>query len=361
MKKISILLFFFAILSQAANAQNILINGRKAENSPHSIVRDSPCDTILSISHYDLYPTGIAFDGTYLWCNNSFPTSFIYRFDLFGQFVDSIASPGQDSFGGGGGGMDFDGTHILICVEQDGILYKLDPVTGVVVNEIALPNNGLNPSDPNNYGITYDGTHLWHTEYSTPSDFQSTLYKLDAKTGAVLDSFVLDNADLAIKFIHGDLYGIDPQLEILHKIDTTNGHYLSSEPWCIRYTLGLTVADNHIWASDLDVFGIGTNSVYQFDSQFLSGTHTALPEITCSLYPNPVSDWVRIQLGNVPDSKLSMEIVNVIGQNMLLLLDEQTVSPGQDFDFDLNGLPAGVYMLKIKSATAQSLKALIKL
>ncbi len=359
MKKISILFGLFAILSvQAAKAQHILINGRQAGNAPLSVIRDNTCDTIFSFAHPELNPTGITFDGTYFWCNNAeYPRS-IYRFDLLGQFVNSIPSP---CLTGPGGGMDFDGTNILLCVEQDGILYKLDTVTGAVVTQFNLPHNGVDPSDPNNYGVAFDGTYLWHTEYSTPSETQSTLYKLDATSGVVLDSFVLAAYDLCIKFINGSLYGIDPVMGMLHKIDTTNGKYLSSEPWCLGFTLGLTVANNHVWGSHFTGFFSNPGRTYQFDDEFLSDTHTIAPDITCSLYPNPASDWMRIQLRDVPDAKLHIEIGNVVDQNMQLLLDQHEVLPDQQFDFNLSGFPAGIYMVKIKTASAQSLKVLIKL
>ena len=68
--------------------------------------------------------------------------------------------------------MDFDGTHILLCAEDDGILYKLDPIT-----------------------------------YT------------------------------------------------LHKIDTTSGNYLSSEPWCLGFSLGMTLANNHVWVGHYDISG----------------------------------------------------------------------------------------------------------
>lgn len=351
----SIVLLFLSV--QTAIAQHTVLNDRPAENIPSSTALVSTCDTIFSFSHLGLNPTGIAFDGTRLWCNGNFNSKSIFRFDLAGQLLDSIPSVGSITFSGD---MEFDGTHILVCIEQDGILYKLDPITGAVVSQFNLPLKG-NPADRNNYGIAFDGTYLWHTEYRVPSSHQTILYKLDATSIVVLDSFVLPSVVLSIGFINGSLYGLAPMAGMLHKIDLTNGKYLFSEPWCAGYPLGITFANNHIWASDnVEAFN-GTGRVFQFDVQFLSNTYSNSQNISYTLYPNPASDRLHIRLQETYLSNVRVEIGNLLDQHIHVLIEEQQVFPDHQFDVDLSRLPAGVYTVKVQSGTAQSLKILIKM
>lgn len=358
MKNIQIPLTFIALFTMyTLRAQNTLVIGGKTDNIPFLSSRDGACDTIFSISHLGMNPSGIAYDGTYLWCNNFDPPNFIYRFDLDGQFIDSIPNPFS---GTAVGDMDFDGTHILICVEQSGFLYKLNPITGAVEAQIDLPKYTPNTADPNNFGIAFDGTYLWHTEYFVPQSNQSILYKLDANTGAVLDTFELADSDLCIKFINGSLYGISPVTQTLHKIDTSNGHYLLSKPWCIGFSLGLNIAKNHVWSSNYNL-GANQGRVYQFDSQFLSPTHSVALEPDFSLYPNPVSDQLHLEFADINGEHLRLEILNVLSQKTQTLLDEKVTDSNPSFSFDLGELPSGIYLVKVRSEKAQSLKSFIKI
>jgi len=358
MKNFYFLIFLFVLITVVrAKAQSGPTIGGWVENAPVSINRDNTCDTIFSFGHQGLNPTGIAFDGTYLWCNSSFSPLFIYRFDLSGQLIDSVASP---TLSLASGGMEFDGTHILVCVEQDGILYKLDPVSGALVTQFNLPNTVSDPADTNNYGIAFDGTYLWHTEYST-STAPSVLYKLDPNNGNVLKSVPLADSDLGIKFINGNLYGLAPVNALLHKIDTTNGNYLSTEQWCLGYTLGFTVANNHVWASQYKGGAVGTGRIFQFDGQFLNQINTLVPEIDFSVYPNPMSDWMHLELREIPGSKLHIDIVNVLDQHIQSLVNQEIVYVDQAFDFDLSQYAKGAYVIKVKTDKAQSFKTFLKL
>jgi hypothetical protein len=304
------LLFLLIVFSQKLHSQSLVINGYEAGMTiPYKMQNNTvACDTIFSFLTIDVMPAGITFDGNYLW-NSGYGSSFIYKYDLNGQSIASIPNPGLFT---SGGDMDFDGTNLLICVERDGILYKVNPLTGSVVSQFNLPVQDI--TDPDNFGVAFDGMNIWSTEYNTSTQNSSTLYKHSAATGSVIDSFILADEVLPIKFINGELYGISMFPQLLHKIDTVSGNYLSSIPWCIPGPRGLSLVNNNMWASSTNI-PLGTQRIYEFDSLLLD-----IHEVNNSfngqlqIYPNPASDEFTIACGESTINKI--EIYNLLGEQV---------------------------------------------
>jgi streptogramin lyase len=57
--------------------------------------------------------------------------------------------------------MDYDGTNLWLMAEQQGILYKLNPLNGDVLSSYVISTS----SDPNYYACAYDNGYLWISEY----------------------------------------------------------------------------------------------------------------------------------------------------------------------------------------------------
>jgi PKD repeat protein len=93
----------------------------------------------------------------------------------------------------------------------------------------------------------------------------------------------------------------------------------------------------------------GSNSAS--NSQFLSveGNTTSLkevPELDFNIFPNPVRDLLKIELGNSVDGDLSVEITDMKGMKSL-----EYHLPGSSFnhliEIPVNNLPEGIYLLRI--------------
>ncbi|MFI5218675.1 MAG: T9SS type A sorting domain-containing protein [Bacteroidia bacterium] len=338
--KTHLTLFFLILLNQKPQAQNMVVNGVESLTPiPYKIQNNTvACDTIFSFPAVDPWPAGITYDGSYLW-NTGGGSYFIYKYDLNGQLIASIPSPGMSA----GGDLDFDGANLLVCVEQDGILYKVNPLTGAVISQFNLPNNNIgNPTDPNNYGVAFDGAHIWSTEYSTPTSSNSRLFKHNALTGAVIDSFILADKVLPIKFINGGLYGIAISPPLLHKIDTATGNYLSSVPWCIPFPLGLILANYHIWATSSNLSFGGTQRIYEFDSLLLDVHELSNPlNNQLQIYPNPANDEITISSRGLGIQFSKIEIFNCLGE-IVLSHQPQTLN----FKLQTLNFPHGLYIIK---------------
>ncbi|MBI5022440.1 MAG: right-handed parallel beta-helix repeat-containing protein [Ignavibacteriales bacterium] len=65
-------------------------------------------------------------------------------------------------------------------------------------------------------------------------------------------------------------------------------------------------------------------------------------------YPNPFNPTTVISYQLPVDSWVTLKIFNMIGQEVKTLIDHQLIESGvQDFEFDANGLPSGVYFYRL--------------
>src|SRR4030095_14876844 len=169
--------FFILFSTQHLYAQTKLVAG--IEQGVATILQplnnQAACDTIFSFPTVDEQPSGITSDGNFIWSNGS--NYYIYKYAFSGLLMDSIINPAS-FFNTTGGDMDFDGTNLLVMVEQVDTLYKINPNTGAVVSRFKVA-----PCTQNCYGVAFDGTYIWVTNYSP-----SFIYKLNASTGAVINT-----------------------------------------------------------------------------------------------------------------------------------------------------------------------------
>ncbi len=68
---------------------------------------------------------------------------------------------------------------------------------------------------------------------------------------------------------------------------------------------------------------------------------------TCSVFPNPASDYAVIELNTIPDGAVKYELYNATGEKQLS--GEATAS--NRFSVNTSGLPAGCYVLKVFDGT----------
>lgn len=298
------------------------------------------CDTIFSFETVDDFPAGLAFDGTYIY-STGITHSLIYKYDLNGEFVDTIPFPGTS-----GGDLDFDGTYLWMVSEQDRTIYKMDPTNGNVINSFLLPTGSL--SDPNNFGCAYDNGFFWTTEYGN-----RTLMRLNAATGALVDSFAINRMVLPIKIIHGNLYGIEFTVmgtSQLIKFNKFNGSVIDSIPWCLPYPLGLCWAANHLWGLSSGM-GIGTQHIYEFDSLLSSSNNIVPMNDNISVFPNPSKDNITI---NTPQ-KSEIEMLNMEGQTIKYITAFENYTT-----IDISEVPVGMYVIKVKTKKGIVVRKLIK-
>ena len=141
-----------------------------ADDSADKIYKLDLSGTILaSFDSPGSSPKGLTFDGYCLW-NANYWTNTIYKLDLSGTILASFDSPGYGRYG-----LTYEGIYFWNADLIDDKIYKLVP-PGTIIASFDSP--GSSPT-----GLTFDGTYLWNADASA-----NKIYKLDL-SGTIIDSF----------------------------------------------------------------------------------------------------------------------------------------------------------------------------
>ncbi|MBI5217327.1 MAG: T9SS type A sorting domain-containing protein [Bacteroidia bacterium] len=373
MKKILIIaasIFLHLTLVFSLQAQTIggrLANYQKENDKSVQVL----CDTLFSFPTTETWPAGLAWDGQNLWLT-SHDIPLIKKLSPSGIELGSIPSPTIS--GSSGGGLDFDGVDLWAVIEQDNMLYRINPNTGTVKRQFTLPSQGT--GDPNGWGIAYDGKNMWYSQYLPP-----ILFKMDTATGLPIETFNLPATIISIHAINGKLYGINtimPGAQKLYRFNMTNGTLIDSAEWCIPYPLGLTWDGANLWNVSSMISVGGNQRVYKIGSAILNDVEDYQnffhDGASLVVSPNPVKDILIIEISNPHPSTLrpfrqaqwpqgsgfcvlnsKFEILNITGQVIYSSVIHHPSSV-----IDLSELPSGVYLIKLNTEKSAIIKRFVK-
>jgi sugar lactone lactonase YvrE len=94
-------------------------------------------------------PTGLTFDGKYLW-NCDRKTDMLYKISPEdGKIMDSLTSPGFRPVG-----LTWDGNYLWNVDAEENLIFQIDPKTGVAIKTLSAPTR-----QPE--GLAWDGKYLW--------------------------------------------------------------------------------------------------------------------------------------------------------------------------------------------------------
>lgn len=327
-------------------------NGLISTNHPGThAINPVDCDTIFSFSTLLNYPSGLTFDGTNLYTIASFSDS-ICKFDLSGQFIESIPYPGTMS----GGDLDFDGEYLWAVSEQDGSLYKISPTNGTVAASIKLPGD---PEDPNYFGCAYDNGFLWVTEY-----ILEILLRIDAASGEIIDSFAINRNVLPLAIINDDLYGVefidigqDLSMQLI-KFDKSDGSITDSSSWCLPYALGLCRTENNTWGLSGGA-DIGYSRIYEFDSLLTSVEVDYTFRRAHTFFPNPFTGSTKIKYELQRPGPVMITFYNQSGRQVDRI--EQKLPEGLHQLTWTTDLPPGIYYFRLQAGDQVSTGKVVKM
>ncbi|MBK8601422.1 MAG: T9SS type A sorting domain-containing protein [Flavobacterium sp.] len=347
MKKNYLLVMFLLSLT---NMHSQMIGGVDVSNLPNNLHSTSApsadCDVQFSFQTSSPSPSGLCFDGTYLY-STAGDLPFIDKYSLDGQLVASIPIP-LSSSNFYGGDLDFDGTNLWLMAEQHGILYKMNPLNGEVLSALTISS----ASDPNYASCAYDNGYLWVNEYFS----EHLLLHINATTGVIEDTFNIIPGIISLRIINGDLYGVDYNTDLLHKFDKTTGAILSSTPWCIpNFSLGICTADGSIWGLSGSIVYGGSQSIKRFESSLLSNDSFESSNIEITVLPNPASDVINIKAAST--SIIGFEIFNVLGGSIA----RKNCDGIGEISFDISNFQNGIYFIKVATKNGSYVKKYIKI
>ena len=141
-----------------------------ADANTDKIYKLMPNGTIIdSFDAPDSLPTGLAWDGTYLWYLDQSTDKKMYKMKTNGEVITNCYAPSSYP-----SGLTSDGTYLW---SADSVADKIYKLTGCG-QQSSFDSPGAIPR-----GLAWDGTNLWHVDSST-----NKIYKLTTD-GVVLDSF----------------------------------------------------------------------------------------------------------------------------------------------------------------------------
>ncbi len=228
--------------------------------------------------------SGLAFDGTYLYCGiYGANGDEVYRIDPDDgtyQLQFTNASIG-DCFG-----MTWDGTNLWITdhvtsPSVPAIAYELDINSGVILSQFDLPAHYMS-------GIAYDNGNFWVAAYYDPD---GEIYKVD-NTGAILQQFPApDNQPWDLCLENDNLWMADYWGDALYKIDPVTGTLLETNPSESSDPAGIVWDGQYLWYCDngqgydvdflykVDLGGAGTPAIQLgFDQYDFGNTIIGQPE-----------------------------------------------------------------------------------
>jgi hypothetical protein len=309
---------------------------------------DSPGtdDTLYSFPTPGTMPDGLAWDGSCFWLTDITDRPHIFRLDTTGQVISQIPYPPNSTYGGD---LEWVGANLWLVDEEDALLFEIDPATGDSIRAFLLPDSAA--SDPNCFGLTWDGSYLWVSRYTDPA----RIYRLDTATGQSVYSFQPPADICGIAWDGQFLWGLDVWNQVVYVMNPPDSSVVASFPWEITYGMGLKWVGSYLW----NVSGgfVGTMRVYKvggLEAIAESGgrPRSGLP-VVCRPNPFRVQTRVRWQPGRDADCRLA--VFDRQGWRVRLLTGTRMPDGCREATWSRTGdagqrLPAGIYFLKSGSS-----------
>lgn len=190
------------------------------------------------------HPTGLTFDGKYIWiCDSS--TYKIYGLNpLNGKVKKTIEAPGFDPRG-----LAWDGNLLWYIDGKEGWIYGINLETGI--SEKILESNSSKPG-----GLVFDGHFLWMIDNKS-----GKILMINRKDGMMhksIPSPCADTKDLA--FDGKYLWASDHNKDKLYRIDPENGDVINFLASNGPFPYGICWDGKTLWNSDYQ-----NNKIYKLD------------------------------------------------------------------------------------------------
>ena len=206
----------------------------------------APCQTGTIIKKFDTqgqYPTGICFDGEYIWQADR-ETDELYCIDAeTGKLIRHIESPAYWPMG-----LTYDGKYLWNAdfrgrtdkaEDRDGMIFKIDPDDGTILKTLHAPSN-------NPMGLAFDGKYLWLVD-----DIADKVIQFSPEDGSTISSFKSPAGDpKGISFDGKYLWISDRGTDEIYMVDPKTGFVIIIIDTPGNYVHGITVSGDKLWAVD---------------------------------------------------------------------------------------------------------------
>jgi len=136
-------------------------------------------------------------------------------------------------------GLTYDGQNLWMSDYRTDTLYRIDPITGKVVQTLSAP--GLYP-----LGLTWDGSHLWVIDAEA-----KMIFRVNPKSGVaekIIESYSVSPQGIAWDGKY--LWLVDGKRDLILKVNPADGMMISKIPSPAGNPQGLTFDGRYLWVSD---------------------------------------------------------------------------------------------------------------
>ncbi|MHC5003871.1 MAG: choice-of-anchor D domain-containing protein, partial [Planctomycetota bacterium] len=248
--------------------------------------------------------SGLAFDGTWLYCGIYGPDGGrVYQIDpADGSYTLLFTGPHEDAYG-----LTFDGEHLWTTdhpgsPSSPAVAVRLD-WSGNLIDQLDLPAHYVS-------GIAWDAGDFWTSRYYPDPGH---VYKLDA-AGTILDEFDGPDDqpwDLCVE--NENLWVADYWGDTLYKLDAATGAMLESHPSEGVDPAGIVWDGQHLWYCDN---GEGGNDfLYKVDLQGGGTPQIELPETDHDYGVVPIGEMAtwNVTVQNTGNAPLEIAAVDLAG------------------------------------------------
>jgi len=189
-------------------------------------------------------PTGLTFDGKFLWLAEA-NTDKIYKINpKDGNVISGFESPGFHPEG-----LAWDGKYLWHVDAVEKYLYCLEPTNGTAIK--VLESNAPNPRD-----IAWDGSNIWMIDHKSDA-----VLKVSPVDGMMIQTFPSPAGEpTGIAFDGKYLWIADRGTDRIYLVNPSDGLCLSSIRSYGPFPYGLAWADNFLWCVDYE-----NKEIYQIE------------------------------------------------------------------------------------------------
>jgi len=268
----------------AFSSEDAARGGRREDLAPRTEGLVNPTGVARVVATYDspvLRPAGLGWDGSSLWLVSDEDQT-IYKINPVTMVVlDTIPAPSATwTFG-----LDHDGIDLWGDTDEPELIYQIDDSSGTVLNSFASPYSAPN-------GVVADGAMVWH------SAFAADLALLDSATGLVSRTIPApgNGSPRGLELFGGSLWVVDANSYVddgIHELDPVDGSILATylpQGSSFELIYGLAHDGTRFWLTDIDtakihMLELEDGVVFVDGFQSGDGLMWTSTELTCGSIP----------------------------------------------------------------------------
>lgn len=179
-------------------------------------------------------PTGLAFDGKYLWMADR-KTDSLYQINTEnGGVLKAIPAPGFRV-----DGLAMEGNFLWVLDLEENIIHKLNPNSGVAEKVIASPSD-------QSQGLAWDGRYLWTADLS-----RNKLVQISTEDGTTIMEIPAPARNSSGLSFDGKYFWISDRIDnMIYMVLPSNGNVILAFPSPSEYPRGLAYDGTTLWNVD---------------------------------------------------------------------------------------------------------------